>query len=75
MKAVSGCHRGGGPVQASPEDRFAALFERTHVALLGYAVRRVADPADAADIVADTFLVAWRRLDEVPGGGEAGPSS
>ena len=58
---------------SSPEDRFAALFERTHVALLGYAVRRVADPADAADIVAETFLVAWRRLDEVPGGSEARP--
>src|SRR6476469_3060928 len=72
MTAVSGCHRGGGPV-SSPEDRFAARFERTHVALLGYAVRRVADPADAADIVAETFLVAWRRLDDVPAGAEARP--
>ena len=50
---------------SSPEERFGALFESTHVALLGYAVRRVADPADAADVVAETFLVAWRRLDDV----------
>jgi RNA polymerase sigma factor (sigma-70 family) len=56
---------------SSPEERFSALFERTHVALLGYAVRRVADPADAADVVAETFLVAWRRLDDVPVGEQA----
>jgi len=57
----------------SPEERFSALFERTHAALLGYAVRRVADPADAADVVAETYLVAWRRLEDVPAGDEARP--
>jgi RNA polymerase sigma-70 factor (ECF subfamily) len=31
-------------------------------------VRRVTNPQDAADVVADTFLVAWRRLDRVPEG-------
>lgn len=45
---------------------FTGLFERTHGALLAYAVRRVADPADAADVVADTFLIAWRRLEAIP---------
>lgn len=58
---------------SSPEHRFTELFETTHVALLAYAVRRVSDPADAADVVADTYLVAWRRLDDVPAGGEARP--
>jgi RNA polymerase sigma factor (sigma-70 family) len=58
---------------SSPEEQFSALFEHTHVALLGYAVRRVTDPADAADVVAETFLVAWRRLDDVPPGAEARP--
>jgi len=57
----------------SPEERFAALFNRTHRPLLAYAVRRVTDPADAADIVAETFLVAWRRLDEVPPDEQARP--
>lgn len=57
----------------SPEDRFGALFEGTHRALLGYALRRVVDPADAADVVAETFLVAWRRIDDVPVGDEARP--
>lgn len=53
---------------SSPSERFTNLFERTHAALLAYAVRRVAEPRDAADVIAETFLIAWRRLDEVPGG-------
>lgn len=48
--------------------RFRALFDGHRDAVLGYALRRVDDPADAADVVADTFLVAWRRLDDVPAG-------
>lgn len=55
------------------EDAFVSLFELHHRALLAYAVRRVADPADAADVVAETFLVAWRRLDEVPPDAQARP--
>lgn len=58
---------------SSPEERFTALFERTRLALLAYAVRRVVDPADAADVVAETYLVAWRRLGDVPDGNEARP--
>lgn len=57
----------------SPEERFDALFESTHLPLIGYAARRVADPSDAADIVAETFLVAWRRLEEVPPDDQARP--
>ena len=51
---------------AARRARFTDLFDRTHGALLAYAVRRVADPSDAADVVAETFVVAWRRLDDVP---------
>lgn len=54
---------------SSRQERFTELFDRTHPALLAYAVRRVADTQDAADIAAETFLVAWRRLDDVRGGG------
>ncbi|GII98251.1 RNA polymerase ECF family sigma subunit [Sediminihabitans luteus] len=43
------------------------------MALLAYAVRRVTVPADAADVVAETFLVAWRRIAEVPAGPDARP--
>lgn len=61
-------------MESLPADaRFEALF-RSHVgALLGYALRRVDQAEDAADVVADTLLVAWRRLDEVPGGTETRP--
>ncbi|HEY0189155.1 MAG TPA: RNA polymerase sigma factor [Cellulomonas sp.] len=65
--------RPGGAAQPDPEARFTALFQQTRSALLAYAVRRVADPADAADVVAEAFLVAWRRIDEVPSGDEARP--
>ncbi|MBM6404420.1 RNA polymerase sigma factor [Phycicoccus sp. CSK15P-2] len=58
---------------ASAEERFTRLFDATRLPLLAYAVRRVGDPSDAADVVAETYLVAWRRLDEVPGGDEARP--
>lgn len=57
----------------TPDERFAALFDRTHRPLLAYALRRVSDPADAADVVAETYLVAWRRLDDVPDGESARP--
>ncbi len=53
------------------ERRFARLYEETNGEILGYALRRTASPEDAADVVADTFLVAWRRLGEVPCGPRA----
>jgi RNA polymerase sigma factor (sigma-70 family) len=46
--------------------RFGRLYRDQGRAILAYALRRVEDPEDAADVVAETFLVAWRRLDEVP---------
>lgn len=54
----------------SAEERFTDLFGRTHQPLLAYALRRCAEPADAADVVAETMLVAWRRLDQIPGEGQ-----
>jgi RNA polymerase sigma-70 factor (ECF subfamily) len=51
------------------ESAASALFDRLYRAqapqLLAYVARRV--PADGvADVVADTFAVAWRRLSRVP---------
>ena len=54
-----------------PTDRFSRLFADTERDLLAYALRRVDRPEDAADVVAETFLVAWRRLDTVPAGEQA----
>lgn len=53
------------------EVRFSDLYRDHARGLLGYALRRSADPDDAADIVAETFLIAWRRLGEVPLDGKA----
>lgn len=55
------------------ESRFSCLYQRHEREILRYALRRCADPQDAADVVAETFLVAWRRLPEVPSGGETRP--
>lgn len=48
--------------------RFERIYEDTYASLLGYALRRTDTADDAADVVAETFLTAWRRLDEVPEG-------
>ncbi len=51
------------------EDWFTSLYHDNYRNLLAYARRRVHE--DAADeVVADTFLVAWRRRDEIPEGFE-----
>lgn len=44
---------------------FERLLDGTQEQLLRYALRR-ASPEDAEDVVADTYLVAWRRREAVP---------
>ena len=46
-------------------DRFTAAFQRHYVQVYAYALRRV-DDASAQDVVAETFLAAWRRIDQLP---------
>jgi len=49
----------------SPEERFTELMREVGEPLRRYVVRRVAaDQVD--DVLADVFLVVWRRLDDVP---------
>lgn len=52
----------------SPTDagRFEALYRTYHGQVLGYLLRRTGGPEDAADALAETFLTAWRRLDDLP---------
>jgi RNA polymerase sigma-70 factor (ECF subfamily) len=54
-----------------PADLFRRLFAANERELLAYVLRRVDRAEDAADVVAETFLVAWRRLDDLPPGDEA----
>jgi DNA-directed RNA polymerase specialized sigma24 family protein len=68
-------HQGSTMTDALPRDlgeqRFAHLYRDHARGILGYALRRCPDPEDASDVVAETFLAAWRRLPEVPSGAEA----
>jgi RNA polymerase sigma factor (sigma-70 family) len=48
-----------------PPEQFEAAFEQLSPRVYAYA-RRQCDPAAAQDVVADTFLVAWRRWSHVP---------
>ena len=50
---------------APPDTRFVALYEAHAGAVLAYARRRVG-PEGAEDVLAETFLVAWRRRGDVP---------
>jgi RNA polymerase sigma-70 factor (ECF subfamily) len=63
------CNRAGTAGQDDIVDgdreRFEALFRAHYGAVVRYAVRRVG-PDASGEIVSETFLVAWRRLAEVP---------
>ncbi len=48
------------------EARLEALFRRHYRDVALYVRRRAAEPDLVEDVAAETFLVAWRRLDEVP---------
>jgi RNA polymerase sigma-70 factor, ECF subfamily len=48
-----------------PQARFEALYAAHNAAVRTYVRRRV-DSHDADDVVADVFVIAWRRLRDVP---------
>ena len=51
--------------------RFDALFAAYHSDIVAYCGWRAGSAGDAQDAVADVFLTAWRRLDDVPDGDAA----
>jgi RNA polymerase sigma factor (sigma-70 family) len=58
-------------VDQQPDDerrRFEEIYEAHYEAVARYALRRVDCPDDVVDVLGETFLTAWRRLDDVPPG-------
>jgi RNA polymerase sigma factor (sigma-70 family) len=53
--------------------RFRAVFDANYHHVLGYALRRTGSKEDAEDVVAETFLTTWRRLDRLPEGAGVRP--
>jgi RNA polymerase sigma-70 factor (ECF subfamily) len=59
------------PDPSGGEALFEDLYRSTAKDLLVYLTRRASDREEATDILAEVYVVAWRRLKEVPTGGEA----
>ena len=53
--------------------RFRLLYQANHDDLWRYCIRRANSTEEAEEALAETFTVAWRRLDVVPGGYETRP--
>lgn len=53
------------PQPAGPEQRFQDAYDACATRVLAYALRH-SDRESAHDVVADVFLVAWRRVDDLP---------
>jgi RNA polymerase sigma factor (sigma-70 family) len=54
--------------EAHRQERFEQLYRETRRDLLAYALRRTRSAEDAADVLAETYLIAWRKLDSIPRG-------
>jgi DNA-directed RNA polymerase specialized sigma24 family protein len=64
-------HHGSAPKSnADNADRLTRLHEQVAPDLLRYFERRVLPINDAADLLAETYMVAWRRIGSVPVGDE-----
>ncbi|QBI20235.1 sigma-70 family RNA polymerase sigma factor [Egibacter rhizosphaerae] len=64
-----GPERSGGVGDPASWQRFTRLFEQHYRAVVAYVWRRAGEQV-AKDTASEAFLVAWRRLDELPGGME-----
>jgi RNA polymerase sigma factor (sigma-70 family) len=58
---------------AERRERFEAVYRELYAPICGYALRRVREPEDAAEVVAETFAALWRRFDRCPQGDELRP--
>jgi RNA polymerase sigma-70 factor (ECF subfamily) len=59
------------PTIEQPRESFEQLFRDTRTDLLAYILRRSRNAEDAADVLAETYLIAWQKLEKVPQGDRA----
>jgi RNA polymerase sigma factor (sigma-70 family) len=57
--------------RTSPDVDFEALFASSYPRVLAYA-RVMVRSAEAEDVVADTYMIAWRKRAQIPSGAELG---
>jgi RNA polymerase sigma-70 factor (ECF subfamily) len=60
-------------VDGDRRERFEAAYRELYEPICGYALRRVRQPDDAAEVIAETFATLWRRFDRCPQGDELRP--
>jgi RNA polymerase sigma-70 factor (ECF subfamily) len=65
--ATSMAATGGGSLVSGGEAEFRMLYNRHYDAIHSYFLRRTGT-ANAQDLTAEVFLVAWRRIEDVPRG-------
>jgi RNA polymerase sigma-70 factor (ECF subfamily) len=59
--------------EGARRERFEAAYRELYAPICGYALRRVREPEDAAEVIAETFATLWRRFDRCPQGDELRP--
>lgn len=73
-QVLKGAALSGPPIAASQGERqrrFEAAYAAHHGPVFGYVLRRTSNSDDAADVIAEIFLTAWRRLEDMPPGPQA----
>jgi RNA polymerase sigma factor (sigma-70 family) len=56
---------------AEPRECFDKLYRQHREPVLAFLLRRTEQPADAADVLHDVFVTAWRRIADIPAGDAA----
>jgi RNA polymerase sigma factor (sigma-70 family) len=56
-----------GPTRTEAQARFEAFYLEQHRSIYSYVARRVrSEGTEVADLVADIFAIAWRRVEDIP---------
>jgi RNA polymerase sigma-70 factor (ECF subfamily) len=63
----------GSVTDGARRERFEAAYRELYAPICGYALRRVHEPEDAAEVIAETFVTLWRRFDRCPQDDELRP--